>query len=166
MSGLSTSSVRVAQPLNYNVSYRWRVIARTQSGMADTVASAAPFVVTSTGQPPATLLYQNFPNPFPRSDLGEGVTHIWFDLAEPSAVELSVHDLTGRLVRRLIPAPGCGPVTLEPGLYGRGGEADPCILTTWDGGDADGVRVPAGIYIIRLEAAGEVQYRRALFRPR
>jgi hypothetical protein len=159
-------SARLPQPLDYNVSYRWRVIARAQGGVADTVDSAAPFVVTSTGQPPATLLYQNFPNPFPRPDLDVTGTSIWFDLAERSDVQLSIHDMSGRLVRTLIPAPGCGTVTLDPGLYGRGGAVDPCVLTRWDGGDASGVRVGAGVYIIRLEAAGDVQYRRLLFRPR
>ncbi|MCI0433361.1 MAG: S8 family serine peptidase [Gemmatimonadetes bacterium] len=164
---VTASTVQVAQPLVPNTAYRWRVIARTQTGQTDTVESVAPFVVTSETQPPATLLYQNFPNPFPRVDLGEEATHIWFDLAAPSAVELSVLDLRGRLIRRLIPAdPSCGTVQLEAGIYGRGvGTPDACMSTTWDGRDQQGRVVPRGIYILRLRAAGRVDSRRMLFLP-
>jgi hypothetical protein len=165
---LSTASVRVAQPLAPNVAYRWRVIARTQTGAADTVESRAPFVVTSAERPPATLLYQNFPNPFPRRDLGAPVTRIWFDLAERSAVELTVLDLRGRRVRRLIPAPGCATVTLDPGIYGReqvGAGIDPCVTTTWDGRDDEGRTLARGVYLLRLRAAGKEEYRRMVFYP-
>jgi len=165
---VSAATVRVPQPLVPNTAYRWRVIARARTGQADTVESVAPFVVTSDTHPPATLLYQNFPNPFPRPDLGEEVTHVWFDLAAPSAVELTVLDLRGRLVRRLIPAgPSCGVVRLEAGIYGRGVAAsdDPCVSTTWDGRDEQGRLVPRGIYVLRLRAGGKADTRRMLFLP-
>lgn len=165
---LTTASVRLPQPLAPNVAYRWRVIARTQTGAADTVESRAPFVVTSATRPPATLLYQNFPNPFPRRDLGAQVTQIWFDLAERADVELSVLDLRGRRVRRLIPAPGCGAVTLDAGIYGRGlvgAQIDPCVLTTWDGRDDEGRTLGRGVYLLRLRAAGKEEYRRMVFFP-
>lgn len=165
---ITTAKVRVPQPLVPNVAYRWRVIARTKAGAADTVESRSPFVVTSETRPPATLLYQNFPNPFPRRDLGTTVTQIWFDLAEAAAVELQVLDLRGRRVRRLIPAAGCGTVTLEQGIYGRGlvgAQEDPCVLTSWDGRDDDGRAVARGVYLLRLNAGGIVQYRRMVFFP-
>ncbi len=165
---ITAATVRVAQPLVPNTAYRWRVIARAQTGQVDTVESVAPFVVTSETQPPATLLYQNFPNPFPRPDLGETVTHVWFDLATASPVELTVLDLRGRLVRRLIPAdPSCGIVRLEPGIYGRGVPAapDPCVSTFWDGRDEQGREVPRGVYILRLRSAGKADSRRMLFLP-
>lgn len=166
---VTASKVRVSQPLAYNIAYRWRVIARTMSGAADTVESVAPFVVTSNTQPPATLLYQNFPNPFPRPDLGMTTTRIWFDLSARSVVELAVYDLRGRLVRRLVPAtPGCGPVTLDAGLFGRFGGAvqeDPCVNTIWDGRDEAGRLMPRGVYILRLRANGKDQVRRMLFVP-
>jgi serine protease AprX len=170
MRDLPGSSVVVAQPLLPNVAYRWRVIVRTAAGPADTVVSAQPFVITSETRPPATLLHQNFPNPFPRLDLGRTSTTIWFDLAERSAVELTIHDVRGRLVRRLIPAePGCGSVTLEPGLYGRtpgGPGIDPaCVVTRWDGTDAHGRVVPRGVYLLRLRAAGRDEVRRMVFAP-
>jgi subtilisin family serine protease len=165
------ASVRVPEPLVPNVAYRWRVIARAAGGMADTVESTAPFVVTSDSMPPATLLYQNFPNPFPRDDLGRATTSIWFDLAESVPVELSVHDQRGRLVRRLIPAsPGCAPVILGPGQFGRGAPTaytSDCedINTFWDGTDANGDTVPRGVYILRLRAGAAVEYRHMIFVP-
>ncbi len=166
---LTTSSLRVPQPLVPNQSYRWRVIARTQLGAADTVESTAPFVVVSTSQPPITLLQQNFPNPFPRADLGETVTRIWFDLAEAAVVELAVFDLRGRFVRQLIPASAdCGTVRLEPGYYGRTGPSgggDPCVSTTWDGADHAGRRVARGVYVLRLRVAGRDYFRRMVFLP-
>ncbi|MGD8278239.1 MAG: S8 family serine peptidase [Gemmatimonadota bacterium] len=166
--GVTTATVRVPQPLVPNVAYRWRVIARTQTGVADTVESRLPFVVTSETRPPATLLYQNFPNPFPRADLGASSTRIWFDLADSSSVQLTVLDLRGRRVRRLIPTPGCSAVTLGPGIYGRGltGEVnDPCILTSWDGRDDEGRTVARGIYLLHFRAAGKEEYRRMVFLP-
>lgn len=163
--GITTSSVRLPQPLVANVAYRWRVIAKTPAGAADTVESASPFVVTSETRPPATLLYQNFPNPFPSG--GGRTTRIWFDLADGSTVDLAIFDLRGRLVRRLIPAEAsCGAVTLEPGQYGRettGRPPDPCVVTTWDGSDANGVRVPRGVYVLRLRAGGREEFRRIVF---
>jgi hypothetical protein len=164
------STVRVPEPLVPNTAYRWRVIARA-GGIADTVESTAPFVVTSDSMPPATLLYQNFPNPFPRPDLGRSSTSIWFDLAENAPVELSVHDGRGRLVRRLIPAAaGCGEVRLGPGQFGRGAPTtytSSCadINTFWDGTDSNGETVPRGVYVLRLRAGATVEYRHMIFVP-
>lgn len=154
MDGIPDTTITVLDPLAYNTPYRWRVIARSPLGVADTVESAAPFVVTSASQPPATVLYQNFPNPFPMDGRGDPGTRIWFDLDRPTPVRLAVYDLRGRLVRRLIPArSGCGDeIYMTPGLYGRNGETSPtgCILTYWDGTDDLGRRVPRGVYILRL----------------
>ncbi len=168
MQNVSGSRVTPPQPLQYNVPFLWRVIARTPSGVADTVTSVAPFVVTSNSKPPATLLYQNFPNPFPRADLGTSTTKIWFDLAEPSDVRLAVYDLHGRLVKQLIPSqPGCGTVHLDAGLFGRtgGSISDPCASTEWDGTDADGRTVPRGVYLLRLQTDQGSFVRRILFLP-
>jgi hypothetical protein len=132
------------------------------------VQSIAPFVVNSSAEPPSTTLYQNFPNPFPRSDLGTLSTTIWFDLHDRSTVELAVYDIRGRLVRQLIPARGCAAVTLDPGQYGRGGDAlasDACILSKWDGRDDDGRFVQRGVYLVRLKAGALSQTRRMLYLP-
>ena len=162
---LRDTTVNVDEPLQFNVPHRWRVITRTASGAIDTTESRAPFVVTSAGAPPVTLLYQNFPNPFPRP--GTPFTTIWFDLHETSPVSLAVYDLRGRLVRRLIPnaREGCrDDVRLPAGTYGRFGDA-PCIATTWDGSTDDGAAVPAGVYIIRLLTSSGGHSVRTLFQP-
>lgn len=163
---VSDTTATVDAALQFNQPYRWRVIARTTTGAADTVLNAATFVVVSGTAPPVTLLYQNFPNPFPRPD--RPGTSIWFDLARPSQVHLRVYDLHGRLVRRLIPdaREGCGTIQLEPGAYGRDpASAPPCVTTRWDGDDDGGRRMPAGVYLIRLETDHARQTVRTLLRP-
>jgi len=164
--GLDDTHFTVDQPLPFNLPLRWRVIARARSGQADTVTSVAPFVVTGGANPPVTILYQNFPNPFPNPEEGIQGTRIWFDLATESRVDLGVYDLRGRLVRTLIPGRGCGPVRLSPGLYGRDGpSSDPCITLTWDGRDDGGRRVSPGVFLLRLRAGGVVGVRRMVFWP-
>ena len=165
------SPLRLPVPLTPNQSYRWRLIARTQliGTVRDSfvVESPSPFVVTSTSAPPATLLYPSFPNPFPRN--GVAIASIWFDLAQRTPLELAVHDLRGRLVRRLIPAdPSCGEIALDAGIYGRGNEGaatDPCILTHWDARDQDGAFVLPGVYLLRMRANGREQVQRVLYNP-
>lgn len=163
---LRTDTVTLPVPLAYNHPYLWRVIARSPLGVADTAESVGSFVVTSRVLPPTTLLHQNFPNPFPRPELGLNRTRIWFDLEEQSVVELTIHDLRGHLVRRLIPDRGCGRVVLAPGLYGREEEGEiPCVQTRWDGRDDSGRLMPRGVYIVRLSAAGRQFTRRIVFLP-
>jgi hypothetical protein len=115
--------------------------------------------------PPVTLLYQNFPNPFPA--LGEDATCLSFDLATTSEVQLEIFDLRGDPVRRLVPAAGFGPV-LTAGRYGRsdtgGAPCDPRLL--WDGRADNGRDVPAGVYLYKLRASGVTQFRRIVFRGR
>ncbi len=158
---------RIGEPLPFNLPLRWRVIAQARAGAADTVASAGPFVVTGGANPPITILYQNFPNPFPNPDNGIRETRIWFDLAKQSAVELAVYDMRGRLVRSLIPGRGCGPMELPPGLYGReeGPSSDPCATFAWDGQDERGRSVSPGVYLLRLRAGGVVEVRRVVYWP-
>jgi hypothetical protein len=166
-SGLQEPRHRITEPLPFNVPLRWRVIAQARTGVADTVTSAGPFVVTGGANPPVTILYQNFPNPFPAPDDGAKETRIWFDLATESSVELAVYDMRGRLVRRLIPGPGCGPTELPPGLYGRedGPSRDPCVTLVWDGLDDGGHGVAPGVYLLRLRAGGVVEVRRVVYWP-
>lgn len=168
VNNLTTATVQPPNPLTPNLSYRWRVIVHSRiPGAVDTVRSAGIFLVTTNEQPPATLLYQNFPNPFPRPDLGVNDTQVWFDVTTTTTVELAVYDLRGRLVRTLIPAdPSCGSVSLQPGQYGRGVTgADPCIMTHWDGRTGGGELVTRGVYILRLRAGGTDQIKRMLFMP-
>jgi hypothetical protein len=164
---LQEERFQIQEPLPFNLPLRWRVIAQARGGGVDTVTSSGPFVVAGADNPPVTLLHQNFPNPFPNRDLGELETRIWFDLAARSSVELNVFDLRGRLVRRLIPAPGCGTVELLPGIYGRGeeGSEDPCVHLSWDGRDDAGREVEPGVYLLRLRAGGVVEVRRMVYWP-
>lgn len=165
--GLTEKEFRVPSPLPFNVPLRWRVIAESAGGVADTVTSAGPFVVTSGANPPATILYQNFPNPFPNREMGTEDTRIWFDLAHASRVELAVFDIRGRLVRQLVPGRNCPPAELPAGVYGReGGPPEgPCQTFSWNGRDDRDREVPPGVYLLRLKADGIVDVRRVVFWP-
>jgi hypothetical protein len=163
--GLTQTQITVPTPLERSVSYTWSLVVRAGSDTS-LVRSAGSFLVVDPSTPPATLLYQNFPNPFPGS--GRDSTCLWFDLASASLVELDVLDLRGALVRRFIPGPDF-PAILTAGRYGRGvvsggGVCDPRLM--WDGKAADGRDVPGGVYLYRLRAGGTVQFKRIVFRGR
>lgn len=155
--------------LPFNEPLRWSIVARSPGGGADTATSAGPFVVTSRSRPPVTILYQNFPNPFPGPGDPRPETRIWFDLADAGPVQLAVYDLRGRLVRRLIPRSGCGAGShvMEAGQHGReaGAGEGPCVLLHWDGRDESGERVAPGVYLLRLRAGGTEDIRRMVFWP-
>lgn len=146
--------------LESNTSYRWQVVARLATGELTTVGSAGTFVVIDASEPLTTLLYQNFPNPFPSAT--SPVTCLWFDLHELGPVKLEIYDLRGHLVRRLL-----DERSVLPGRYGRGMAGDPSTCDpqfTWDGTSSDGRHVPAGVYLARLQAGGTEAVRRILFR--
>lgn len=148
--------------LESNTSYRWSVVAALPQDTART-SSRATFVILDPNAPLTTLLYQNFPNPFPSA--GSLVTCFWFDLRTAGAVALDVYDLRGRHVRRIAPR-GSGEVVLTAGRYGRApGTADTgCdVRYTWDGTGADGNVVPPGVYLVRLRAGSSEQRRKVLF---
>jgi cytochrome c peroxidase len=108
--------------------FRFRVFDVHQDVGAGTVAVGA-----MTGASIARL-YTGYPNPFVNG------TTVRFDLLRPSAVRLLVYDASGRLVRHL----------------DRRDEAAPgAYLVPWDGRDDGGRRVPAGIYLYRLETRDE-----------
>ncbi len=91
-------------------------------------------VVQVTIAPPSTIaLLPAYPNPF-RATGGNG-TRIRLELPETMPVRVTVYDIRGRQVARLAERP------LRAGLH----------EITWDGRTADGRRLPAGSYFIRLE---------------
>lgn len=92
---------------------------------------------TASDAAPAVLtLGQNHPNPFNPS------TQIDFGLPAESAVRLTVFDVNGRAV-----------VTLIDGSLPAGWQR-----VEWDGRDAQGTPVAAGVYFYRLETAtGQIQ---------
>ncbi len=83
----------------------------------------------------APALAQNYPNPFNPS------TKIAFTLVRPGEVNLTVHDLTGRPVRRL--------------LAGWTDAGDHAIV--WDGRNENGEPVASGVYFYRMETHGRLE---------
>jgi len=159
------------------------VIGRRAAGIATAVLIAAVAIARAGGasasrpavsQPTATLLYQNFPNPFPGTGIaaanaaraaGAPATCIWFDIGRPTPVQLEVFTLAGDPVRHILPAPTLDGV-LPPDRYGRdpaggGGGCDSRLV--WDGRGDDGRLVPPGVYLLRMQADGASQYRKVVF---
>jgi hypothetical protein len=142
------------------------------TGIAAAAAAATPFrpstqsqapTAADTTRPAVTLLYQNFPNPFPTSE--SRTTCIWFDLSITSTVSLTIHDVRGNQVRRLLPN-ASNPQFLSAGRYGRaGGTAEGGCDTAfaWDGRADNGSPVPRGVYLIRLRAGGTQSIKKAVF---
>jgi hypothetical protein len=161
---IDTSYTLPADVLQAQTSYRWNVVARlAQGGPTDTtiVPSNATFVILGTAR--TTLLYQNFPNPFPSA--GSTVTCIWFDLATDAKVRLDIYNLRGDPVTTIVPGPK-QPGAMTAGEYGRNGDqgqsgCDPRFQ--WDGTDRSGHLVPPGVYLIRLRANGVDQLKKIVF---
>jgi len=161
--GLRDTVFTLTQPLERNTAYHWSLVVHAG---ADTslVRSQGSFLVVDGGMPTATLLYQNFPNPFPVP--GRDSTCLWFDIASAGLVELDILDLRGNRVRRFVPGPDF-PAILPAGRYGRGyaggsGLCDPRLM--WDGRADDGHPLPAGVYLAKLKAPGLLVFKRIVFR--
>lgn len=162
---LSESQFVIPHALEFNASYRWSVTARLSSNDTTTVRSGGTFVIADLSTPTVTLLYQNFPNPFPSASSAS--TCIWFDIHKETSVRLTVHDIRGNLVRTLVPSPG-GSDRFLAGRYGRGtgGESGCDPTFAWDGTDDKGGLVPTGVYLVRLKTSAFEGYKRAVFRGR
>ncbi len=134
------------------------------SGTAASARPAAPALVRQD-VPRATLLYQNFPNPFPTS--ASTTTCVWFDLKAEGEVRVDLFTLRGAHVRSLVPADGA-PGRLPAGRYGRAGSSGiGCDgRFAWDGAGDDGRFAPAGVYLLRLRAGGTDSFRKVLFKGR
>jgi hypothetical protein len=160
-SGLTDTTYQLAGPLERDAAYRWGLVVRAGTDSA-VITSPAPFLVLDAATPPATLLYQNFPNPFPTP--ASPATCIWFDLAQPGEITLEILNLRGGVVRRLIPGSDF-PAFLPAGRYGRGntgtGLCDPRL--TWDGRADDGAWLPAGVYLYKLKFGGVIQFKRIVY---
>jgi hypothetical protein len=86
-------------------------------------------------------LFQNFPNPF------NPTTTISYNLPEDTEVHLKIYNLFGQEVRTLVnEAQSAGSKSV-----------------VWKGKDASGRIVSSGLYLYRLEAKNNVQYRKMLF---
>lgn len=163
IAGLQDTFFRLPQALEVNRSYRWTLIVHAGPDTS-IVRSEGSFLIVDGGTPTATLLYQNFPNPFPNA--GRDSTCLWFDLAVSGMVELDILDLRGNPVRRLIPGADF-PAFLSAGRYGRGtpggsSSCDPRLM--WDGRADNGEPLPAGVYLAKLKAPGMLVFKRIVFR--
>jgi len=115
----------------------WDGGGNSASDMSDadfTITDATDVADRTRRHPTEVALSQNSPNPF------NPVTEIVFALPEDTAVNLSVYDVHGRLVR-----------TLADGLYKAGTHA-----AHWEGRDTRGVEASSGIYFCRLTAGGKI----------
>ncbi len=101
-----------------------------------TVADGGVSEVPQTVGGPMTLR-DNVPNPF------NPATNIRFELAAETDVRLDIHDVSGRLVKKLVAE------FMAPGDH----------QARWDGTDNAGRAVASGTYFIRLQGAGLAQVR-------
>jgi Subtilase family len=149
--------------LERNTPYRWSVTARL-GDESETTESRGTFVIVDDSGPPITTLFQNFPNPFPRPEVGQFTTCLWFDIAKEGVVSLEIRDLRGLLVRRLIPSAEIGPL-LPTGRYGRPepGTAGCDPRFEWDGTTDRGETVSPGVYLARLGTPEGVFFKRIVF---
>jgi hypothetical protein len=97
----------------------------------------------AVGNDPATgtHLGVSFPNP------AGSLTTIQYSLARGEPVELSIYDLSGRLVNRLV----------------SGNEPAGSHSVPWNGHDLAGQRVPSGVYLYRLRTPTFTETRRIAF---
>lgn len=160
-------SILVPKPLEANLRYTWRVTARapgnpTAPGGSVTV-NGPEFRITDPTLPTTTILYQNFPNPFPSASSLN--TCIWFDVGGSGArITLDVLDLRGSLVKRIIT-----PSRYDAGKYGPGSVNSGIRCDTrfmWDGTDNNGRFVAPGVYMIRFTANGKATFKKMLFKGR
>jgi hypothetical protein len=106
-------------------------------------APVGPDTTIGRDEVAATRLDPAWPNPFSTG------THLQFDLASTGRVKLSVYDVRGRLVRRVLDE--------ERGV-GR-------HSVPWDGRDEAGLQASPGIFFARLEAESFVGVRRIALVP-
>lgn len=92
----------------------------------------------SAAAPERFALAQNHPNPFDRQ------TAIEYMLPEIAAIDLSIYDVTGRLVQTLV----CG--VYAPGVH----------TVRWDGRDSTGRAVGPGVYVLVFNCPGFVAARK------
>lgn len=105
----------------------YRVMATDPEG-----AQASLLFEVAAAAPRRAVLRPNAPNPFNPTTVFE------FELAAPSHVDLTLFDVRGKVVRELRADRGAGRHSL-----------------VWDGRDAAGRPLAAGVYPYRLAAAGQ-----------
>jgi hypothetical protein len=102
--------------------------------------TALPLAVEGPAAPARLGLSAAAPNP------SFGPTHLTLEVSRASRVEVDVYDAAGRRVRDLLDA------SFEPGRH----------RIAWDGRDAGGRVVAAGVYFLRASGPGVVASRRVV----
>ena len=165
VSGLLDTVFVPSRELQANSPYRWQVHAVVvPTGDAVTEKNVASFNIVDPSLPTTTLLYQNFPNPFPSAT--SFTTCFWFDVKVGGArVSLDILDQRGSVVKRIIPS-----ADFAAGTYGRGpeGSANNCDNRfVWNGTATDGRSVAGGVYLARFIATGSPPlFKKILFKGR
>jgi hypothetical protein len=97
------------------------------------VAGIPTGIEGESGGSPALTMLPPGPNPF------SGTCNLGFVLSSPAVLNVSVYDISGRMVREIAD------------------EARPQGVTSlvWDGTCSDGSAVPSGVYFVRADAGGE-----------
>jgi hypothetical protein len=113
--------------------YKISAIDRHENESGFALLTPSQIVSVPPGAMPArTYLAPAVPNPF------RSATALEYGIAHRSYVSIDLYDPSGRRVKRLV-----GEVR-DPGVY----------RAVWDGGDEGRHPMPAGVYLVRLEADG------------
>jgi hypothetical protein len=114
-----------------------------EAGVDDVMITGTHDVFTGVETLPATVVFENGLDPC-RPNPVRDETSICYRLAEPGLVSLRVYDVTGRLV-----------ATLADGHRGAGE-----YRVLWQGRNASGKQVAAGVYFVRLSSPGFTKVQR------
>jgi hypothetical protein len=107
-----------------------------------------PTAIAATRTVPIqTTLYPNYPNPFYANGNFNNETSFTFTVARPTHVTLSVYNMLGQEVIRLVDA------EKPTGSY----------KLLWNGKNAIGQKLPSGVYLCKLNAEGIVRMTKMLF---
>lgn len=110
-------------------SFRGAIIDSTQYGIVTSIKSPEDII------PRLFELYQNYPNPF------NAETTIRYRLAEPGKIQITIYDITGREVKKLLDEekPTAGEYSI-----------------TWNGKDSRGHIVSSGVYFYQLKSTNGI----------
>jgi flagellar hook assembly protein FlgD len=112
------------------VPLRYRLVGLFEDGSARKLAEGSVQVSV------APAVGRAFPNPYTP---GPGLVTVPFTVpGAPGPMEATIHDIHGRMVRRV-------PISAPAGGYGS---------VTWDGRDGAGNAVSSGIYYVRVQGQG------------
>jgi hypothetical protein len=127
-----------ADPADELVEFQLTLATGSRYATSDVITITLDLSQTGVEDPLVFALRQNAPNPF-----GDG-TAIAFDLPSPARTTLSVYTVSGRRVATLVDR------ELPAGRH----------AVVWDGRDAAGYEVAAGVYLYRIEAGARVDVRK------